>query len=133
MLHADIKNKAAADTGVSVHAAQIPAGLTLPAIAYMVNFDTSEAAQANTSGPTKVTATFDIMAHTFDSLETVATDLRNGFINFGGPMGAISSPDTRTHVLKLTRLIGDETAPEIYEYNGQRAFLRTMKFSITHR
>jgi len=133
MLHANIKYKAATDTGVSVHPAQIPVGTTLPAIAYMVNFDTSEAAQANTSGPIRITATFDIMAHTFDSLETVATALRNGFINFGGPMGAIASPDTRTYVLKLTKLTGDETAREIYEYAGQRAFLRTMTFSLTHR
>jgi hypothetical protein len=133
MLHADIKHKAEELTSVSVDAAQIREGRSLPAIAYVVNFDTSEAAQSNTSGPTKVTATFDIMAHTFDSLETVATAMRNGFINFGGPMGAISSPDTRTYVLKLTKLVGDETSREIYEYNGQRAFLRTMTFSLTHR
>lgn len=133
MLHADIKHKAEELTGVSVDAAQIREGRSLPAIAYMVNFDTSEAAQSNTSGPTKVTATFDIMAHTFDSLETVATAMRNGFINFGGPMGAISSPDTRTYVLKLTKLVGDETSREIYEYGGQRSFLRTMTFSLTHR
>jgi hypothetical protein len=133
MLHANIRYKAATDTGASVHPAQIPAGVSLPALAYMVNFDTSESAQANTSGPIRTTVTFDIMAHTFDSLETVASALRNGFVNFGGPMGAISSPDTRTQVLKLTRLTGDETAIEVYEYNGQRAFLRTMTFSLTHR
>jgi xanthine/CO dehydrogenase XdhC/CoxF family maturation factor len=125
MLHADIKHKAEELTSVSVDAAQIREGRSLPAIAYMVNL--------NTSGPSKVTATFDIMAHTFDSLETVATALRNGFVNFGGLMGAVTSPDTRTHVLKLTRLTGDETAREVYEYNGQRAFLRTMTFSLTHR
>jgi xanthine/CO dehydrogenase XdhC/CoxF family maturation factor len=133
MLHADIKHKAEELTGVSAYAAQIPEGKPLPAIAYMVNFDTSEVAQSNISGPTKVTATFDIMAHTFDSLETVASALRNGFVNFGGLMGAVTSPDTRTHVLKLTRLTADETAREIYEVNGQRAFMRTMSFSLTHR
>ena len=133
MLHANIKYKAETDTGIEFHPGQIPTGRTLPSGTYAVNFDTSESAQANTSGPIKTVAEFNFMAHSYDGLETVATALRNAFINFGGLMGPVSSPDTRTYVLKLTKLVEDKTSPDIYEYNGSRAFLRTMTFSLTHR
>jgi hypothetical protein len=133
MLHADIKTKAATDTGKPVHPGQIPPSATLPAIAYRVNFDTSEGTMQQANGPTKVIATFEFMAHNFDDLETVGNALFSGFSGFGGPMGALSSPDTRTHVLKGAKLIADQTEPQIYEWNGARAFLRTMSFSLTHR
>jgi hypothetical protein len=126
MLHADIKSKAETLTGKQVHPGRIPQKAILPAIAYAVNFDTSESTIQSANGPIKEVVTFDVMANNFDDLETVCLALKNGLESFGGTMGG-------SHVIKLTKLIGDETVTGIDDISGQTAFVRTLKFSLTHR
>lgn len=133
MFHADVKNKAAADTGLPVYAGRISPRATLPAIAYVTNFDTREPVMQIPSGTTKKIITFYIAAHNYDQLEDAANDLETGFSGFGGPMGAVSSPDTRTHVTKGVKLIADETSDEQVDINGEPVFVRKMSFSLTHR
>jgi hypothetical protein len=127
MLHADIKSKAETLTGRSVHPGTIPPKPNLlPAIAYTVNFDTSESTMESANGPIREIVTFQVMANNFDDLETVCLALKGGFESFGGTMGG-------SQVLKLTKLVGDETTTGIDDVSGKTAFLRTLKFSLTHR
>jgi hypothetical protein len=126
MFHADIKSKAATDTGLPVYAGRISPRATLPAIAYVTNFDTREPTMQDASGTTKKIVTFYIMAGTYDALESAANNLQTGFSGFGGTMGG-------THVLKGAKLIADETSAEMLELDGAPVYLRTMSFSLTHR
>lgn len=127
MFHADVKEKAKTDASLSeVYAGFIPGRVTLPAVAYVTNFADREATQQDAQGTTRHIVTFYIMATSYDALEQIASDLHAGFNGFGGDMGD-------THVLRGTKLIADETAPETFDMNGQPAFLRTMSFSILHR